>query len=143
MGYGTAIGLFFKRYFEFNGRSGRAEYWWPTLTLVVLTLGLIIAGAVMSEGFTDFGPLSVTLFLVLAVLVILTFIPSIALNVRRLHDFNQTGWIYLGVFVAGMLISLVQIIAMVVIGVIEGTKGPNKYGDDPLNPAESVATTFD
>ena len=40
------------------------------------------------------------------------------------------------------LIGLVASIAMIVIACIPGTKGPNKYGPDPLNPTAGAADTF-
>lgn len=143
MGYGEAINLFFRRYVDFNGRSGRAEYWWPMLTIIGLTIVLLISTVVLTESFTEFGGAAIVSIALLVILMLVTFIPSISLSVRRLHDFNQTGWIYFGVVVVGTVVGLVQFIGMIVIGAIEGTKGPNKYGDDPLQPAESIATTFD
>lgn len=60
--------------------------------------------------------------------------PSIAISVRRLHDANKSGWFALGFLI--MLIPVIgEIIGMiltVVIGVLEGTKGENQYGEDPL-----------
>ena len=149
MGYGEAIASFFRRYVDFNGRSSRSEYWWPTLTLLGLTIILGLVGFLPLAMYPDeeeFGVTGIIAIIAVGLLVILvlaTLIPSIALNVRRLHDFNQTGWIYLGVIVAGAVISLVQFVAMIVIGAIEGTKGPNKYGPDPLNPTDSIADMFD
>ena len=69
-------------------------------------------------------------------------IPSIALYVRRLHDINQTGWIYLGLVVAGMipLVGLLASIAQIVIACIPGTVGANKYGPDPKGGAMAVDT---
>ena len=63
---------------------------------------------------------------------------------RRLHDINQTGWIYLGLVIASVIpvIGFIASIAMIVIACIPGTKGPNKYGPDPLNPGAGAADTF-
>nr|WP_300425552.1 DUF805 domain-containing protein [uncultured Hyphomonas sp.] len=71
-------------------------------------------------------------------------IPSIALFIRRLHDINQTGWIYLGLVIAGFIpfINFLASIAQIVIACIPGTVGPNKYGPDPKNPMAGTADTF-
>lgn len=85
-------------------------------------------------------------------------VPSIAVAVRRLHDTNRTGWWvlaplapYLVMILAGMmavsspdmagvagilaLISMIAVFALaitlLVFYVLEGTRGPNKYGPDP------------
>lgn len=61
-------------------------------------------------------------------------IPSIALVVRRFHDLNQTGWLYL-VFIVVSLIPLVGMLAslgMLVWFCMRGTVGDNKYGADPV-----------
>jgi hypothetical protein len=71
-------------------------------------------------------------------------IPGIALFIRRLHDINQTGWIYLGLVAANFVpvLNMIAGIAAIVIACIPGTKGPNKYGPDPLNPTAGAADTF-
>lgn len=54
------------------------------------------------------------------------FIPNIAVTIRRLHDINKTGWLYLL-----YLIPLIGPIVLFVFFVQEGTRGPNQYGPDP------------
>ena len=63
---------------------------------------------------------------------------------RRLHDINQTGWIYLGLVIAGFIpfINFLASIAQIVIACIPGTVGPNKYGPDPKNPGAGNADVF-
>jgi uncharacterized membrane protein YhaH (DUF805 family) len=56
-------------------------------------------------------------------------LPSLAVGVRRLHDTNRSGW--------WLLISLVPILGGIVcfvFMVLPGTRGPNKYGPDPIDP---------
>jgi uncharacterized membrane protein YhaH (DUF805 family) len=55
------------------------------------------------------------------------FLPSISVTVRRLHDTDHSGWWWwIG------LIPLVGIIVLIVWWATPGTRGPNKYGEDPL-----------
>ncbi|MEM1105776.1 MAG: DUF805 domain-containing protein [Pseudomonadota bacterium] len=125
MGFGEAVGLFFKNYATFNGRSRRAEYWWPSLMFLLAYLAFFIATAGLS-GAGDAGALIAGLvgvaFLVFGVAII---IPSIAVSIRRLHDRDMSGWWYLLILVPfGSLVLLIFF-------VMPGTKGPNKYGPDP------------
>jgi uncharacterized membrane protein YhaH (DUF805 family) len=57
--------------------------------------------------------------------------PSVALGVKRFHDRNKSGW--------WVLISLVPVIGglwyLIECGFLEGTKGPNQFGPDPLPAA--------
>lgn len=133
-----AVGLFFKRYTDFQGRSRRSEYWWVQLLnfiifFVGVVLAMVVGGFDPSGVTTDINPIGMAILAVLGLYALAIIIPSIALFVRRLHDINQTGWIYLGLFVAGFipLINLIAAVAQIVIGCIPGTVGTNKYGDDP------------
>lgn len=94
------------------------------------------------------------LVFVLAVEVILT-IASLALTVKRLHDRNRTGWLALVFYVpswlhnilaesppfgpAFWLTSMVAAVAslaalwfLIELGFFRGTRGPNRFGEDPV-----------
>ena len=89
-----------KRYAQFSGRAPRAEYWWFYLATVVVSWILtIVDKAIGASGATagDMGILA-------ALFSLATFIPTIAVTVRRLHDIGRTGW-WLLAFV--LLIALV------------------------------------
>lgn len=92
-----------KRYFDFKGRSRRKEYWMYTLFLILVSIVLSIVDAMlglggsatsdaefadtsMSAGGAVSGGLLANLF------ALGTFIPSIAVSVRRLHDLDRSGW---------------------------------------------------
>lgn len=145
IGFTQAVKMFFNRYVDFEGRSSRAEYWWVVLfellALIVLAIPIGIAGA-MSES-SEPGPLVMIAALPLILFFLAIIIPNIALYVRRLHDQNLTGWIYLGLIIAGLIpiIGLLASIAQIVFACIPGTKGPNKYGADPYG--NDLSTTFD
>lgn len=112
-----AVKRFFKNYAVFSGRASRSEYWWSTLALGVIggVLGLLalIAGAAgattdaygESQPGVGFIPFAV-LLLIFSLAIIL---PTIAITVRRLHDINQSGLLYLINFVpyVGSIVLLV------------------------------------
>ena len=58
---------------------------------------------------------------------VILFLPSLAMGVRRLHDTDRSGWWWLIVF-----IPFVGIIVLIVFWCFEGTRGPNRFGPDPL-----------
>ena len=133
-----------KRYAEFSGRSRRKEYWMYVLGLIIVAvvIGVIEGMTGLTQMVGPYGPLS-------ALLLLVTFIPSLAVGVRRLHDTDRTGWWMLlpivpevlaialllsgSLAMAGILgmAALVLAIVLLVFMVLEGTKGPNKYGPDP------------
>jgi uncharacterized membrane protein YhaH (DUF805 family) len=134
-----------KRYAEFSGRSRRKEYWLYVLGIcaVSMVLGVIEGAAGINKMVLGvYGPLT-------ALLLVGTIIPSLAVGVRRLHDTDRTGWwivlplvpeaacfYFLSqgdlpkVLIFG-LITLVLALVLLAFLVMDGTKGPNKYGPDP------------
>lgn len=139
MGFFEAIKNFYRRFVDFKTRSSRSEFWWVYLFFALVFwipvfsfTGANARGEPASQGLTLYVGISTLFFLA-------NLIGIIALNVRRLHDRNLTGWLYLPyvvlLFVPG--VNLVCVIALVVLFVMPGTYGTNKYGDDPLeNPID-------
>lgn len=98
------------KYAVFKGRASRSEFWWWWLVDVII----------FNIFFTLSPNLGVVYFLA-------TVIPTLAVTVRRHHDGNRSGWNVLIGF-----IPLIGGIILVVLYSIEGTEGPNDYGEDPL-----------
>ena len=119
-----------KRYADFSGRSRRKEYWMFLLFEIILfTIVGLVAG--MLFGFGDpgdpaTGMLGGAAMIMLLLLGLGLFIPALAVTVRRFHDQDKSGWFVLLTFIP-YLGSLILIIFMC----LEGTKGPNRFGDDP------------
>lgn len=137
MGMIEAVKLFFNRYTDFKGRSSRAEYWWVYLFnfLVMIVPYLILFTVGMgSDGLNIIGMLMAG---IIGLYVLATIIPGLAIAFRRMHDRNMTAWwLLLG------LIPYIGSIVLLVIFVLPGTKGPNKFGVDPLNPGVGMADEF-
>jgi uncharacterized membrane protein YhaH (DUF805 family) len=96
-----------KKYTVFEGRARRKEYWMFVLFNLIVAIILGIIGALIHF------PLIGTLYN-LAVLL-----PAIAVGVRRMHDSDHSGW--------WLLCPIVNI----VFAVIDGTPGPNRFGENP------------
>ena len=94
-----------KRYAEFSGRSSRAELWWFFLMMfiVYMIVWFAFAGAIFSSlvaaGQTGsaeptagvLGGLGIGMLL-MALVALLLIIPTLAVQVRRLHDTDRSGW---------------------------------------------------
>lgn len=119
-----------RRYAEFEGRSGRAEYWWYTLAASVLyvVVALLFGQATTESGSAEAGPPAAFWLIWVALLI-----PSVAVAVRRLHDRNLSGWLFLGFFIAALIpfFNVIAGVAMLTAMVLPGTAGPNRFGDDP------------
>jgi len=105
-----------RKYADFNGRARRAEFWWYTLAV------MIVSAIVQSVDSVAFGqPGLLTGILSLALLI-----PGLAVGARRLHDTDRSGWwLLIG------LIPLVGFIVLLVFWISDGTPGPNKFGPSP------------
>jgi uncharacterized membrane protein YhaH (DUF805 family) len=122
----------YKHYADFHGRAGRSEYWLFILLNFLVMVGAVLLGAVAGAvAGEDIGvTVGVGAYLIFA---LASFIPSLAVIFRRLHDTDRSAWWY--------LISLVPFgsIVLIVFFCLPGTPGPNRYGAPPLG---DLRTTF-
>lgn len=95
-----------KNYAKFSGRASRAEFWWFFLFMMIIysvfwvvlfgTIGITAAASESQNPVAMMGAFGVIgIFMVLFYLALL--IPTIAVQIRRLHDTNRSGW-WLGAF---------------------------------------------
>ncbi|KAJ8136847.1 hypothetical protein OY671_009940 [Metschnikowia pulcherrima] len=115
-----------KRYADFSGRSRRKEYWmYISGSIIAAIVSAIIEGITHSSGLVGpYGPLT-------SLLLLGTFIPSLAVAVRRSHDVDKSGWWYSIAFIPfGAFVSLYFFVQ-------DGTRGPNRFGPDPKNPNQA------
>ena len=125
----------YQRYAEFEGRSRRMEYWSYTLFTIIVSLVLLLPAFIFGdlENDSDMSATAVISFVVFGIWFLVNIIPGIAVSVRRWHDLDQSGWMFLlfGVLgaipVLGTLAGLINLIWFF----MQGTVGDNKYGPDP------------
>jgi|SRR5690625_51921 len=111
-----------RRYNDFQSRARRKEYWNYVLYLFLLSIGASFVDTILGfsrMGGSVYGPVTSILFLV-------TFIPSLAVAVRRLHDIGKSGWWLLIGF-----LPVIGTIWLLIFLVREGESLPNQYGDNP------------
>lgn len=109
-----------KKYWDFEGRSRRTEYWMFQLFYVLLFVPIMILDAIISAMIGS-GFIGLTIIYIVVMLV-----PNFSVSVRRLHDTNNSGWMLLITF-----IPLIGGIWLFVLNVTEGDKVQNKYGVNP------------
>jgi len=118
-----------KRYAQFEGRANRREYWMFQLFLMLVAVAISLLGGVLAiimRGNEDALAAIVMGFMGLLSLVWLaTLLPLIAVTVRRLHDCNQSGWLYLLALVPG------GGLVILVFALLPGTPEENRYGPIP------------
>lgn len=121
--------------FAFEGRARRKEYWMWLLWWAIF-VNVILASIVYLILFTkcpaELRDAALWLWWLAAGIVM--GLLTMPVCVRRLHDRNLSGW-WLLLFHVGMLIPVLNVFAaiayFVVVGCLDGTVGPNDYGDDP------------
>jgi uncharacterized membrane protein YhaH (DUF805 family) len=111
VGFGEAISQAFSNILTFNGRASRSAYWWVALFLFIIAIVVDIIGAIAGIKALTY------------VVDVVIFVVSLALQVRRLHDTDRSGfWWFIG------LIPIIGSIVLIVFNCLPGTPGPNKFG---------------
>ena len=113
----------FCKYVNFQGRASRSEFWWFTLFVF-----LVCFIAIIVDGVTDPS-------IVQSIAGLVLFLPSLSVQVRRLHDTDKSGWwSLLGI------IPLIGSIILLIMCAFKGTPGTNRFGEDPLLVHENSNT---
>ena len=128
-----------KQYATFEGRARRKEYWYFVLFYVLVYLVLAAVDGLTGTYNADAG-----VGLLSGLYVLATFLPSLAVTVRRLHDTDRSGW--------WVLINVVPIIGGIVLLVfmcLDSQPGANRFGPNPKGvlgpgtPSPSMARDLD
>ncbi len=137
-------------YATFSGRASRSEFWWFALFVVLgamvpVLIGAIVAGATASGTTgTDFGNRlgfgALFFFGIAGLFYLAMLMPTWAVGVRRFHDRDLSGWVYLALILVGFIpyIGLLGSLAALVISVLPTKPGANRFGPDPLQGSAEV-----
>lgn len=112
----------FKQYTDFSGRARRTEYWMFVLfhvlaIIATMVIDTLLGLTMMSDSY--YG-------LLYLIYVIISFVPALAVSVRRLHDIGKSGWYYLINF-----IPLIGPLWFLVYACTDGEAKTNKWGPNP------------
>ena len=130
------------KYFQFSGRAPRREFWYFILFTIILSflfakvgeiLGLFYMIPMNIPSVSETGEMTnmvqdIPLNLAQMGFGLATFIPSLAIAIRRLHDIGKSGWWYLIV-----LIPLIGALVLLAFFVMGSQQSENKYGEVPTN----------
>ena len=99
-----------QKYAVFSGRARRAEYWWFSLCILVISIASSIIGLIIGSWFD----LIVSIGLI---------IPGLAVTWRRMHDVGKAGpYCFIPIY-------------SIILSVTDGERGVNKYGPNPKEAA--------
>ncbi|HDG5660624.1 TPA: DUF805 domain-containing protein [Staphylococcus aureus] len=124
VGFMKSFVLFWKNYVNFTGRSRRSEYWYMMLwhlifilpAFFVFFMGAVFVGIgdeIDAKVLSMFGVMILILTIIYMLLYSLaTFIPNLALSVRRFHDISRT-------MLFPMIMTVFSIIFYIVLQIID------------------------
>lgn len=110
----------FEKLFSADGRIGRRDW-------IIWSVGIAIIFGILTYLLGDRGQW------VQAILSIIAGIAGIFMGIKRLHDLDKTGWLYLLA-----LIPVVNIFFTIYLWVWKGTAGENRFG----SPNSGTPFTF-
>jgi uncharacterized membrane protein YhaH (DUF805 family) len=117
--------------FSFEGRVGRAPYWYFVLALIVIfgilgaVLGVSITHSVNPDG--TLPPSAGAGGILLPIILLIVIWPCLAVQAKRWHDVDKSAWWIL----IGLVPVVGGLIALVFNGFIPGTPGANRFGGPP------------
>ena len=115
MSFVDAIKSVFSQYANFSGRARRSEYWYYVLCYAIISIVINLLSQASS------------VFAIIGTVVGLALIcPTVAVEIRRLHDIGKSGW-----YLLFNLIPLVGAIILLVWFCKDSEPGDNMYGPNP------------
>ncbi|MGC1633352.1 MAG: DUF805 domain-containing protein [Gelidibacter sp.] len=118
------LDAFKNKYGDFEGRARRTEYWMFMLFhLLIIFILAFLSALLMGFDLAFIGGILLILY------VLVSFIPTLAITVRRLHDTGKSGWFYLLSF-----IPYIGGIILLVFTVQDSEYMTNKWGSNPKAP---------
>ncbi|SDZ44265.1 DUF805 domain-containing protein [Pseudomonas sp. NFIX28] len=110
------------KFYSVDGRIGRLRYLAWTLALILLTT---LAGGFLTAALVGNG-LQVTGMIFLGAAAVVFMYLNITISVQRLHDLGWSGWLWLL-----NLLPFVYAVFPLVLAVLPGNTGANRYGAPP------------
>ncbi len=128
-----------KNWRNWYGRTRRRDYWLYQLCNVIIFIGLYALATLLAM--LKINTPSILFFVAAYAYCVLQIIPSIAIEIRRLHDTGRGGgWYFI------RLVPYAGSIWAFVLTLLPGTNGGNYFGPDPRDtfiPQDTNATYSD
>ena len=119
MDFGYAFEIFKRtltnEYARFDNRVSRRDFWHYIAFYMIAYIGMVILASIVPF-----------LFLFISLFILAIILPTIGMEVRRMHDIGKSGW--------WILVPLYNLYLFCQPGV----KGSNQYGDNPLGGTADV-----
>jgi len=114
-------------YANFNGRARRSEFWYFFLFIFLMLFSIYLFGINIMPNTNSGIVQTIALMQALIILIFfITFIPYLALIVRRFHDTGRSGWY---IFVS--IVPLVGSFLLLYFMTLDSDPSPNQYGPSP------------
>ena len=118
MSFAESITTCLRKYIDFSGRASRSEYWWFTLCIPFVMI--------VSQIYFRITGGDTRIVLPFTLFMVFMFLPSMSVQVRRLHDMNRSAW-----WILLYLLNVLGLLVLLVWSIFPGVPGPNRYGPDP------------
>jgi uncharacterized membrane protein YhaH (DUF805 family) len=168
MGFSEAISTCCSKFFVFQGRASRSEFWYFRLFVVIYNITLAILVGIFPQSGAGLGA---GIVIVMSIGALLLLMPDISVQVRRFHDHGISGFwllptyliiptiailaLYMNFSEEGLSLVSGQTEAFILLGclwsagflfnlivsILPGERGANKYGADPLEGNGSSSTS--
>jgi uncharacterized membrane protein YhaH (DUF805 family) len=111
--------------FSFKGRIPRRQFWGGSLIAGLILIVPMLLMSVLENS--ESGAVQAVSGIVMLILFVIYFWAALAIQTKRWHDRDKSGWWFFIAFVPiiGGIWSFIET------GCLRGTEGPNRYGDDP------------
>ena len=116
-----------RQYADFEGRASQREFWMTVLFNFLFATAVFIISLIVSLIRGSFYPSPALSYMYMFALLL----PGWAVAARRLHDSGRSAWY--------LLLSLIPFIGgiwLLVLFIVDGTPGENRYGKNPSDNAE-------
>ena len=122
--YMDALKRGFKQYVTFSGRASRSEFWRFMVCGEIILDGLAVFGIIVDMVLGNTSAASDYAMVLLIILQLIFFLPSLAITCRRLHDVGKSGLTFLLVFIpfVGIFVLLSNLVK-------KGDVSINAYGE--------------
>lgn len=130
-------------YFRALGHSSRLEFWFPALTIAIVTIALTVTQEWMARHPHIASEWADALERAMGIAGLTLFVPAFSLAWRRLHDSGLSGgWAFLGFFNVGRIVLFFMLLRRTRPGPIKLQREDPEYLNPAGGPSASGVQTY-